>query len=185
MLKTWEELEVACNNCTSCELCKTRHNVVFGRGNKDAKVLLVGEGPGYHEDMEGKPFVGQAGNLLDLVLCALEISQQDIYIANIVKCRPPENRAPYKEEVASCIRYLRNQVYLQNPKIIVCLGSIATKYILREDVQISKIRGTWVRKKDVLIMPTYHPAALLRDVSKKIPLWEDLKEVRLKMRELC
>lgn len=185
MLKTWEELEEVCNNCTSCGLCNTRHNVVFGRGNKDAKVLFVGEGPGYHEDMEGKPFVGQAGKLLDLALCALEISQQDIYIANIVKCRPPQNRAPYKEEAAACINYLRNQVYLQNPKIIVALGSTAAKYILNEDAPMGKIRGTWVCKKDVLIMPTYHPAALLRDVGKKIPLWKDLKEVRAKMRELC
>ena len=185
MIKTWEELEYICNNCRNCELAKSRHNVVFGRGNKNAKVLLVGEGPGEQEDLQGKPFVGQAGKLLDLLLCAMEISQQDIYIANIVKCRPPNNRVPNKDEAEACINYLRNQVYLQNPKIIVCLGSTAAKHIIDKNIQITKIRGNWIQRKNVLIMPTYHPAALLRDITKKAPMWEEFKNVKLKMGELC
>jgi len=184
VIKTWEELELVCNNCDKCELMKTRTNVVFGRGNRDSKVLIVGEGPGQQEDIQGKPFVGRAGNLLDTLFCAMEISENDIYIANIVKCRPPQNRVPTKEEARICINYLRNQVYLQNPRIIVCLGNTASKYIISDDVQITKIRGNWILKKDVLIMPTYHPAALLRDGTKKIPFWEDLKKVKLKMEEL-
>lgn len=185
MIKTWEELENICNNCTNCQLANSRHNVVFGRGNINAKVLLVGEGPGEQEDLQGKPFVGQAGKLLDLLLCALEIPQQEIYIANIVKCRPPQNRIPSKDEAEACINYLRNQVYLLSPKIIVCLGSTAAKYIIDKNIQITKIRGNWIQRKNVLIMPTYHPAALLRDSTKKIPMWEDLKKVKLKMGELC
>ena len=184
MIKTWEELEQVCKNCDKCQLMKTRNNVVFGRGNRNSKVLLVGEGPGQQEDMQGKPFVGRAGNLLDTMLCAMEISQDNIYIANIVKCRPPENRVPTKQEAEICIKYLRNQVYLQSPKIIVCLGNTAAKHIISEDVQITKIRGNWLIKKDVLIMPTYHPAALLRDGTKKLPFWDDFKKVKLKMQEL-
>lgn len=184
MIKTWEELELVCKNCNKCELMKTRTNVVFGRGNRDSKVLIVGEGPGQQEDMQGKPFVGRAGNLLDTLLCAMEISEDNIYIANIVKCRPPQNRVPTKEEAMICINYLRNQVYLQNPQIIVCLGNTASKYIISDDVQITKIRGNWIQKKNILIMPTYHPAALLRDGTKKIPFWEDFKKVKLKMEEL-
>ena len=121
----------------------------------------------------------------NLLLFALEIPQQEIYIANIVKCRPPQNRIPSKDEAEACINYLRNQVYLLSPKIIVCLGSTAAKYIIDKNIQITKIRGNWIQRKNVLIMPTYHPAALLRDSTKKIPMWEDLKKVKLKMGELC
>jgi len=184
VIKTWEELEMACRNCNKCELMRTRNNVVFGRGNRESKVLLIGEGPGQQEDEQGKPFVGRAGKLLDNLLCAMEISENDIYIANIVKCRPPANRAPTNSEAKTCINYLRNQVYLQDPKIIVCLGNTASKYIIDEDVQITKIRGNWINKKNFLIMPTYHPAALLRDGSKKIPFWEDFEKVKQKMQEL-
>lgn len=185
MIESWDELEKICNNCTKCELCNGRSNVVFGRGNVNSKVLLVGEGPGADEDTLGKPFVGRAGKLLDVLLCAMDISQDDIYIANIVKCRPPQNRIPTVHEANTCIRYLRNQVYLQNPTIIVCMGNTASRYVLNSDIRITQVHGTWIQKKGVYILPTYHPAAVLRDNSKKIPLWEDFKKVKLKMEELC
>lgn len=185
MIESWDELKTTCDNCSECELCRTRTNVVFGKGNKDAKVMLVGEGPGADEDMLGEPFVGRAGKLLDMLLCAMEIDHNDIYIANIVKCRPPQNRAPTIHEARTCLVYLRNQVYLQNPAIIVCMGSTATKYVLNRDIRITQVRGSWVEKKGVYIMPTYHPAAVLRDDTKRLPLWKDFKKVKLKMEELC
>ena len=185
VIESWNELKEICNNCTECELHRNRTNVVFGRGNVGAGVMLVGEGPGADEDALGEPFVGRAGKLLDTLLCALEIGQDDIYIANIVKCRPPQNRVPTIHEARTCLGYLRNQVYLQNPTIIVCLGSTAAKYVLNKDVRITQVRGTWIEKKGVYIMPTYHPAAVLRDDTKKIPLWEDFKKVKIKMEELC
>ncbi|MBP5426605.1 MAG: uracil-DNA glycosylase [Clostridiales bacterium] len=175
---------MACKTCNRCCLSTTRNNVVFGRGNKDARILIIGEGPGADEDMKGEPFVGRAGKLLDNLLCAVGISQDEIYIANIVKCRPPQNRVPTQEEARICINYLRNQVYLQKPNIIVCLGNTASRYVLECEVKITEMRGKWIEKKNVLIMPTFHPAALLRDGSKKIPMFEDLKKVRDKIIEL-
>lgn len=185
VIESWDELRIACDSCSNCELCRNRTNVVFGRGNVDSNVMLVGEGPGADEDALGKPFVGRAGKLLDTLLCAIEIEQNDVYIANIVKCRPPQNRAPTIHEARTCLMYLRNQVYLQNPAIIVCMGNTASKYVLNSDIRITQVRGTWIEKKGVYIMPTYHPAAVLRDDMKKIPLWEDFKKVKLKMEELC
>lgn len=185
MIESWDELKAMCDICNKCELFNSRNNVVFGRGNTNANVMLIGEGPGADEDTLGEPFVGRAGKLLDTLLCAIDIGQNEIYIANIVKCRPPQNRVPTIHEAQTCLAYLRNQVYLQNPSIIVCMGSTAAKYVLNQDIRITQVRGTWIKKKGVYIMPTYHPAAILRDDAKKIPMWEDFKKVKLKMEELC
>jgi len=180
----WEELIRECNNCRKCELSNTRTNVVIGRGNTRATVLLVGEGPGEQEDKQGLPFVGPAGKLLDLLLSALMFKEEDYYIANIVKCRPPNNRVPFDEEAEACLDYLRNQLLLIRPKIIVCLGATAARHIIDRDIKITQIRGQWVEKKGFWIMPTFHPAALLRDQSKKILMWEDFRKVRQKLNEI-
>jgi len=177
----WEELISECRNCSKCGLARGRTNVVIGRGNVSAPIMLVGEGPGEQEDLQGRPFVGAAGQLLDLLLSALMFSESDYYISNIVKCRPPGNRIPSDEEAEKCMPYLRNQVRLVKPSIIVCLGGTAMKYILRDrEARITKIRGQWQERKGFSIMPTFHPAALLRDESKKELMWEDFKKVRRK-----
>lgn len=177
----WASLEALCNNCSRCRLCKGRTNVVFGKGSRDAKLMLVGEGPGQDEDMSGKPFVGKAGQLLDKILEAAAIDIRDIYIGNIVKCRPPGNRVPTPDEAQACLSYLRNQVHLIKPKIIVCLGATAAKYIIDENIKITRDRGQWTERKGYWILATYHPAALLRDESKKGPAWEDFKKIKAKL----
>ena len=184
MYDNWEELERDVSNCKKCKLCMTRTNVVIGTGNKNAELMFIGEGPGEDEDKTGIPFVGKAGKLMDKAFDGLNISREKVYIANIVKCRPPQNRVPDKEEANSCLDYLRNQVILIKPKIIVLLGSTALKNILGESRGITASRGKWIEKKNILYMPTFHPAALLRDENKKIDFWKDLKEVTLKANEL-
>lgn len=181
----WEELNKECQKCTKCDLGKTRTNVVIGRGNRNAPMMLVGEGPGEQEDKQGMPFVGPAGKLLDLLMSALMIKEDQYYIANIVKCRPPGNRVPLDEEAEQCLAYLRNQVILVRPKIIVCLGSTAMKYIIDKEAKITHIRGQWIERKGYFIMPTFHPAALLRDESKKILMWEDFKKVKQRLDLIC
>ncbi|NLC69691.1 MAG: uracil-DNA glycosylase [Clostridiaceae bacterium] len=181
---SWDELIEECRNCTRCDLCKTRTNVVVGRGSISAVLMLIGEGPGRQEDEQGLPFVGAAGKLLDSLLNALRIKEDMYYIANIVKCRPPSNRVPREEEAQKCLPYLRTQVRLINPKIIVCLGATAIKYIIDKDAKITQIRGQWFKKQQFWIMPTFHPAALLRDESKKTYMWEDFKKVRQKLDEI-
>lgn len=183
MYDNWEELEKSIIDCKKCELCNNRNNIVFGEGNKQAEVMFIGEGPGGDEDIKGLPFVGKAGQLMDKAFEGLGISRKEIYIANIVKCRPPSNRVPQKNEAQSCLDYLRNQVMLVKPKIIVLLGSTALKNILGEEYSITQARGKWIEKKGILYMPTWHPAALLRDESKKIEFWKDLKQVKLKLEE--
>lgn len=180
----WEQLKTACSSCFACELSRTRTNIVIGRGNINAPILFVGEGPGEQEDLQGLPFVGPAGQLLDLLLEALMFKQEDYYIANVVKCRPPNNRVPNDEETEKCLPFLRNQFSLIRPKIIVCLGSTAAKNIISKDIKITQIRGQWIERKGLLIMPTFHPAALLRDQSKKVILFRDIKEVREKYNEM-
>ncbi len=177
MYETWEELEKSIIDCKKCKLCTNRKNIVFGQGNKNAKVMFIGEGPGADEDMQGIPFVGKAGKLMDEAFKGIGINRQDVYIANIVKCRPPSNRDPEEDEVDVCLNYLRNQVILIKPQIIVLLGRIALKNILGNEYNISTARGKWVEKKGIMYMPTWHPAALLRDENKKIDFWKDLKEV--------
>ncbi len=184
MYETWEELEASIKQCNKCKLCQNRTNIVFGTGNKQAKVMLIGEGPGADEDKEGIPFVGKAGQLMNKALAGLGLNREELYIANIVKCRPPSNRVPEEDEANACLDYLRNQVLLVKPSIIVLLGSTALKNILGKEYGITSARGTWIEKKGILYMPTWHPAALLRDENKKIEFWNDLKEVKKKFQEL-
>ena len=181
MYDSWEELEQSIINCNKCKLCQNRINIVFGQGNKNAKVMMIGEGPGADEDKEGIPFVGKAGQLMNKALTGLGIKREELYIANIVKCRPPSNRVPEQDEAEACLNYLRNQVILVKPKIIVLLGSTALKNILGKEYGITEARGKWIEKKGIYYMPTWHPAALLRDENKKIEFWKDLKLVKEKM----
>lgn len=180
----WKELENECTACMKCDLGRTRTNIVIERGSRTAPLMLIGEGPGEQEDKQGKPFVGAAGQLLDLLLSALMFDEKDYYICNIVKCRPPDNRAPTEDEAQSCLPWLRHQTALVRPRIIVCMGSTAMKYIIDRNAKISQIRGQWIERKGFWIMPTFHPAALLRDVSKKPQMFEDMKKVRLKLNEI-
>lgn len=178
MYDNWEELEEVCKSCKKCKLCNNRINVVIGTGKKDADLMFVGEGPGADEDKEGIPFVGKAGKLMNMAFQGIGIKREEVYIANIVKCRPPGNRNPENDEVIACMDYLRSQVMLVKPKIIVLLGSVALKNILGEQYGITASRGKWIEKKQIMYMPTWHPAALLRDENKKIEFWQDLKEVK-------
>ena len=178
MYDNWEELEQSIKDCKKCKLCTNRSNIVFGTGNKEATLMMIGEGPGADEDKEGIPFVGKAGQLMNKAFEGIGIKREEIYIANIVKCRPPSNRVPEEEEAEACLNYLRNQVVLIKPKIIVLLGSTALKNILGKDYSITASRGKWIEKKGIMYMPTWHPAALLRDENKKIEFWKDLKEVK-------
>ena len=181
----WEQLENECLQCTKCGLCSTRSNVVFGAGNRETDILFVGEGPGEQEDLQGEPFVGPAGKLLDDMLCIIDLDRsKNCYLANIVKCRPPKNRDPEPGEQDACIEYLRNQVALIKPKIIVCLGRIAAMKLIREDYRITREHGQWIQKNGVWMTAIYHPSALLRDVSKRPETFEDLLSIREKMKEL-
>lgn len=184
MYDNWEELEQSIVNCNKCKLCTNRTNIVFGVGNKEADIMMIGEGPGADEDKQGEPFVGKAGQLMNKALTGLGIKREEIYIANIVKCRPPSNRVPEQDEAEACLNYLRNQVILVKPKIIVLLGSTALKNILGKEYSITAMRGKWIEQKGIYYMPTWHPAALLRDENKKIEFWNDLKEIRKKEEEL-
>ena len=177
MYDNWEDLERSISGCKKCKLCTNRTNIVFAEGNKNADIMFIGEGPGADEDMQGLPFVGKAGKLMNTAFEGLQIDREKVYIANIVKCRPPNNRVPEQDESEACLDYLRNQVILVKPRIIVLLGSTALKNTLGSDYKISSARGQWVEKKYILYMPTWHPAALLRDESKKVDFWRDLKKV--------
>ena len=177
MFESFEELEEGIKDCNKCKLYKNRTNIVLGTGNKNAKIMFIGEGPGADEDMQGIPFVGKAGKLMNEAFRGIGINRDDVYIANIVKCRPPANRNPELDEVEACLNYLRAQVMLVKPEIIVLLGSVALKAILGKEYAITQSRGKWVERKGIKYMPTFHPAALLRDEKKKIDFWKDLKEV--------
>ena len=182
---TWEELEQQCHQCTGCELCQTGTNVVFGVGRKDTEILFIGEGPGEQEDLQGEPFVGPAGKLLDNMLSIIDLDRTKVYIANIVKCRPPHNRDPKEEEQNACIDYLRQQVALIQPKIIVCLGRIAAQRIINPDYRITREHGTWIHRNGVWMTAIYHPSALLRDLGKRPETFEDLLEIRKKIQSVC
>lgn len=174
--------DVSC--CTKCELCKTRKHTVFGEGSTSAKIMFIGEGPGRDEDELGRPFVGRAGQLLDKMLASISLARGDVYIANILKCRPPGNRDPLPHEAAACIDYLRAQVAMIRPSILVCLGRISAGYILGQEIRISRDRGVWHESKGFFIMPTYHPAALLRNEELKKESYADLLSIRAKYDEL-
>lgn len=182
---TWEGLEARCLACRSCGLAPTRTNVVFGVGDRQADVLFIGEGPGQQEDLRGEPFVGPAGQLLDRMLAVIDLDRTRVYIANIVKCRPPNNRDPLPEEQDACIGYLRAQTALLRPKIIVCLGRIAAMRIIDKDFRITRQHGQWTERAGVHMMALYHPSALLRDPSKRPETFVDLKSLQAKIRELC
>ena len=174
----WDSLEQTCLNCTKCGLCETRNHVVFGVGRKDADVMFVGEGPGEQEDLKGEPFVGAAGKLLDDMLSIIDLDRSKCYIANIVKCRPPRNRDPMETEQDACIGYLENQIRLIQPKILVCLGRVAAKRMIREDFRITREHGIWTEKDGIQYCAIYHPSALLRDMDKRPETFEDLLKIR-------
>lgn len=178
--KQWEEFIHLCQSCTACELANTRTQVVIGRGTcLNAPIMLVGEGPGEREDLTGQAFTGRAGKLLDHLLNALMFEPEDYYIANIVKCRPPNNRAPSKEEARTCLRWLRFQVKFIKPEILVCLGGTSLKYLVGEDARITKVRGNWIDRPGFFrIMPTYHPSAALRNPELKEAMFQDMKKVK-------
>ncbi len=184
IMHTWEELERSCEGCTRCGLCKGRTNVVFGVGNRNADILFIGEGPGEQEDLQGEPFVGPAGKLLDDMLSIIDLDRNKVYIANIVKCRPPHNRDPQDEEQDACIDYLRTQMELIRPKIVVCLGRIAARKIIDPEFRITREHGTWSHIDGVWMTAIYHPSALLRDLAKRPDTFEDLLEIRSKLQTL-
>ena len=185
MADTWEALKQDCLACRGCALAETRTNVVFGDGARDAEILFIGEGPGQNEDEQGVPFVGRAGQLLDDMLEIIHLDRTKVYIANVVKCRPPQNRDPLNVEQDACIGFLRRQTALIRPKIIVCLGRIAAKAIIKEDFKITSEHGQWFARGGVQMTAIYHPAALLWDESKRPETFEDLKAIQSKVRELC
>ncbi len=180
------KLKEECLNCQKCGLCKTRTNVVFGTGVDDAEVMFIGEGPGENEDLQGEPFVGRGGQLLDKMLAAVDLDRKkNIYIANIVKCRPPQNRDPLPEEQDECIKWLREQFKILRPKIIVCLGRIAAAKIIKPDFKITKEHGIFFEKNGVLMMAILHPAALLRNPNNKPAAFEDFLKLQEKIKEVC
>ena len=183
-MATWEELERSCGSCRDCRLCEKRHNVVFGVGDRNADILFVGEGPGEQEDLQGVPFVGPAGKLLDDMLTIIDLDRTNCYIANIVKCRPPGNRDPQEDEQDACIGFLFDQIALIKPKIIVCLGRIAAKRLIRNDFRITREHGTWSLCNGIPVTATYHPSALLRDVGKRPEAFMDLLAIRDKAAQL-
>lgn len=184
MNEVLEEVKKEVKDCTKCELCKKRTNTVFSDGTEDAEVMFIGEGPGADEDREGIPFVGKAGQLMNKAFIGLGIDREKVYIANIVKCRPPGNRTPEKKEADACLDYLRKQVAEVKPKIIILLGNTALKNILGYEYGITSSRGKWIEKKGIKYMPTFHPSALLRDEEKKIEFWNDLKLVVEEMKHI-
>ena len=180
----WDALEKQCKACTKCGLCQTRSNVVFGIGPQNADIMFVGEGPGEQEDLQGEPFVGAAGKLLNEMLSIIDLGRHNCYITNIVKCRPPRNRDPENEEQQACIHYLRNQVALIRPKIIVCLGRVAAKRLIDPDYRITREHGQWICSNGVWMTAICHPSALLRDLDKRPDTFVDLLSIRDKYREV-
>ena len=185
MKDTWEALQYECDHCRECSLCQTRHSVVFGVGNRQAEIMLVGEGPGASEDEQGIPFVGRAGKFLDDMLAMIGLDRTKVYIANIVKCRPPENRDPLNVEQDACIGYLHRQVALVQPKIFVCLGRIAAMRFIDAKFRITKDHGRWYDVDGMRVMALYHPSALLRDPRKRPETFDDLKELQREIQRIC
>ena len=184
-MDTWESLQRDCAGCRGCPLAQTRHKLVFGVGNVQAEVMLIGEGPGEQEDLQGIPFVGPAGKLLDDMLEMIDLDRQKVYIANIVKCRPPRNRDPLSVEQVACRPWLDRQIALVNPRIIVCLGRIAAMALIREDFRISREHGQWFDRDGRRLMATFHPSALLRDVDKRPEAFMDLRALRKEIKAVC
>lgn len=185
MEDSWEQLKCECALCRACPLGDTRTHLVFGVGREDAEIMLIGEGPGEQEDLQGEPFVGPAGKLLDTMLEIIGLDRSKVYIANMVKCRPPRNRDPQEEEQAACGPWLQRQIALVNPKLIVCLGRIAAKGLIDPDFRITRQHGQWFDRQGRRIMATYHPSALLRDPGKRPEAFMDLRELRKEIRAVC
>lgn len=181
----WPELEAKCNKCENCSLSETRKNLVFGVGNREAEVMFIGEGPGEQEDLQGVPFVGRGGQLLDDMLKIIDLDREKVYIANIIKCRPPKNRDPLGVEQEQCRVWLDEQIRLVNPKIIVCLGRIAAMALISRDFKITREHGRWFDKDGVKYMALYHPAALLRDETKRPDTFVDLKSLKTQIKSIC
>ncbi|MBQ3575613.1 MAG: uracil-DNA glycosylase [Clostridia bacterium] len=181
---SWEQLYDEIGACSKCRLCQTRTNVVPGEGDIRADIMFIGEGPGRDEDLQGRPFVGRSGELLTRMIEAIDLQRSEVYICNIVKCRPPGNRNPEVDEAQACMNYLRAQFALVRPKIIVLLGKVACRYTLNEDISIRREHGRWYERKGVFFMPTFHPSALLRDPSQKRDAWEDFQKIRAKLNEI-
>ena len=184
-MDSWEELISQCSSCSRCELCRGRRKLVFGDGRRDAEIMFIGDGPGEQEDRSGVPFVGPAGQLFDSMLEMIDLDRSLVYIANIVKCRPPGNRDPLEAEQNACREWLERQIKLINPKIIVCLGRIAAKALIKEDFRITREHGQWFDIDGRRIMATYHPSALLRDISKRPEAFMDLRAIRKEIRAVC
>lgn len=186
MYENWEQLKADCMECRKCSLCETRTNLVFGVGNENAEVMFIGEGPGENEDLQGEPFVGRGGKLLDKYLDAIGLDRKkNIYIANMVKCRPPKNRDPLPEEQEQCIGWLREQTRLMRPKIIVCLGRISAQRLISKDFKVTQQHGEFIEKGGILFMGTFHPAALLRNPNQKPDALEDFLALERKIKEIC
>lgn len=183
-MSQWEELQNTCMQCRNCRLCNTRNHVVFGVGRQDADIMFIGEGPGEQEDLQGIPFVGAAGKLLDDMLSIIDVNRTNCYIANIVKCRPPMNRDPEDDEQDACFAYLQKQIELVNPAIIVCLGRVAARRMIDPDYRITKEHGKWICRNGIWMTAIYHPSALLRDLGKRPETFEDLLYIREKLREV-
>ena len=182
---TLDELEIKCKSCTNCELCEGRTNLVFGIGKKDADIMLIGEGPGENEDLQGQPFVGRSGQLLDKFLESVDLSRhKNVYIANMVKCRPPKNRDPKPEEQEQCIKWLREQFKIIKPKIVICVGRISAQRLIDKDFRVTKQHGEFIDKNGTLFMGTYHPAAILRNPNNTESAFSDWLKVRDKIEEL-
>ncbi|MCI5772788.1 MAG: uracil-DNA glycosylase [Clostridiales bacterium] len=184
MLVSWEDLLSRIESCDRCGLCRNIQHKVPGQGNVHARLMFIGEGPGADEDRQGLAFVGAAGQLLTKMIAAMGMSRDEVYICNVVKCRPPQNRTPEQDEAEACLPFLREQFLLVHPQVIVLLGATAARAVLGNQVRITRDRGNWVEKNGFFFMPTYHPAALLRDESKKKDAWHDLKAAMVKLKEL-
>ena len=181
---SWEQLYDEIGACSKCRLCRGRSNVVPGEGDIHADIMFIGEGPGRDEDLQGRPFVGRSGELLTRMIEAIGLKRSEVYICNIVKCRPPQNRNPEADEAQACINYLRAQFALVRPKIIVLLGKVACRYTLNEEISVMREHGRWYERKGVYFMPTFHPSALLRDPAKKRDAWDDFQKIRDKLNEI-
>ena len=185
MRVSWPELLEAIGCCEKCGLCERRTHVVPGEGDPHARLMFIGEGPGQEEDRQGRPFVGPSGELLTRMIRAIGMERSEVYICNIVKCRPPMNRNPMPEEAAACLGYLRAQFALVRPQVVVLLGKVACQYTVKDQVFITRDHGRWYQQKGVWFMPTYHPSALLRDPAKKREAWEDFQKIKQKLNELA
>ncbi len=172
-----EQVRELLKDCQRCELCRRRTNIVFGEGNPDARLMFIGEAPGYDEDIQGRPFVGRAGELLNKMITAMQFTREEVYIANVIKCRPEDNRTPNPVEIDTCIPFLRRQIELIRPEVIVVLGAVAAKALLNTESGISRLRGRWCSYENIPVMPTFHPAYLLRNESSKKEAWQDLQQV--------